>query len=202
MTISNKITLSRIFLIPIMIIILFIPGLEKELFLKITISQLIFTILFFLASFTDFLDGYIARKRNEVTTFGKFLDPIADKLLVLTGFIFLVKFSYWNSNLLNLQLISIGVIIILLREFMVTGVRLLASEKGHVIAASKLGKAKTVSTMISNLLFLFNGFNFKEALNINFDYLTFSFFLICVVLTIISGIDYLYKNRKIVLETI
>lgn len=202
MTISNKITLSRIFLIPIMIIILFIPGLEKELFLKITISQLIFTILFSLASFTDFLDGYIARKRNEVTTFGKFLDPIADKLLVLTGFIFLVKFSYWNSNLLNLQLISIGVIIILLREFMVTGVRLLASEKGHVIAASKLGKAKTVSTMISNLLFLFNGFNFKEALNINFDYLTFSFFLICVVLTIISGIDYLYKNRKIVLETI
>lgn len=202
MTISNKITLSRIFLIPIMIIILFIPGLEKELFLKITISQLIFTILFSLASFTDFLDGYIARKRNEVTTFGKFLDPIADKLLVLTGFIFLVKFSYWNSKLLNLQLISIGVIIILLREFMVTGVRLLASEKGHVIAASKLGKAKTVSTMISNLLFLFNGFNFKEALNINFDYLTFSFFLICVLLTIISGIDYLYKNRKIVLETI
>lgn len=202
MTISNRITLSRIFLIPIMIIILFIPGLEKKLFLQISISQLIFIILFSIASFTDFLDGYIARKRNEVTTFGKFLDPIADKLLVLTGFIFLVKFDYWSINNLNLVLISIGVIIIILREFMVTGVRLLASEKGHVIAASKLGKAKTVSTMISNLLFLFNGFNFKEAVKLDFDYLTFSVFLVCILLTIISGIDYLYKNRKIVLETI
>lgn len=201
MTISNKITLLRILLIPLMIIILFIPGLEKETFLKITISQLIFTILFIIASFTDFLDGYLARKRNEITTFGKFLDPIADKLLVLTGFIFLVKMPYWSINNTNLVLISVGVIIILLREFMVTGVRLLASEKGKVIAASKLGKAKTISTMISNIWFLFNGFNLKELMKTNFDYISFSIFLICILLTIISGIDYLYKNRKIVLET-
>ena len=94
MTLSNKITISRILLIPLMVLMLYIPPLKdiKTIF-NLNLAELLFAILFVVASTTDFLDGYLARKRNEVTTFGKFLDPIADKLLVLSGMLYIIVFK-------------------------------------------------------------------------------------------------------------
>ena len=124
MTISNKITITRICLIPVMIIFALIPSLnQNNLFWSITTGQLIFTIVFIIAAASDFLDGYLARKRDEITTFGKFLDPIADKLLVLAGFLFLLVFPNYLKQVYLYQII-IGVIIILLREFLVTGIKI------------------------------------------------------------------------------
>lgn len=209
MTTPNKITLFRIFIIPVMVIICLIPQLNIEIsgFFKITISQLIFLILFIIGSISDFLDGYLARKNNQVTTFGKFLDPIADKILVLTALIFLFIFPYWGKNeldeikIVNLAVIFTGVLIIILREFLVTGVRLLAVDSGIVIAASKLGKIKTASTMIAIIFMLFNGFGIGQALKLEYDYFSFTLYGIAILFTIISGVDYLYKNRNIILET-
>ena len=91
MTISNKITISRIVLVPVMILMIYIPPLRKiDTIFNLDLGELLFAILFVIASFTDFLDGHLARKRNEITTFGKFLDPIADKVLVLVDFYILL----------------------------------------------------------------------------------------------------------------
>ena len=139
MNLPNKITIARILLIPVMIIIPFL-GLNEIVFGDVTKGNLIVLIIFLVASFTDFLDGYLARKNNLVTTFGKFLDPIADKLLVLSALIMLVEqgiIPAWIP------------IIIAAREFIVSGIRMLAAGEGHVIAASWLGKVKTVSQMVA-----------------------------------------------------
>ena len=131
MTLPNKITVLRILLIPIMTIIVFIQPLNELImdigFVKMPLSQLIFLIIFIIASLTDFLDGYLARKNNQITTFGKFLDPIADKILVVTGFLYLMhigRIEFWV------------ILVIVLREFAVSGIRLIASKSGEVIAAS------------------------------------------------------------------
>ncbi len=128
MNLPNKITIARILLIPIMIIIPFF-GLNNIVFGGVTLSNLIVLIIFLIASFTDFLDGYIARKNNLVTTFGKFLDPIADKLLVLSALIMLVEQGIVPAWI---------PIIIAAREFIVSGIRMLAAGEGNVIAASWL----------------------------------------------------------------
>lgn len=202
MTISNKITITRICLIPVMIIFALIPSLnQNNLFWGITTGQLIFTIVFIIAAASDFLDGYLARKRDEITTFGKFLDPIADKLLVLAGFLFLLVFPNYLKQVYLYQII-IGVIIILLREFLVTGIRLVAVDNGLVIAASKLGKLKTMTTMFTLIFMLFNGFNLWNAFGWRYDYLSIAFFWLAIILTLISGIDYLIKNRKIILASV
>lgn len=202
MTITNKITITRICLIPVMIIFALIPSLnQNNLFWSITTGQLIFTIVFIIAAASDFLDGYLARKRDEITTFGKFLDPIADKLLVLAGFLFLLVFPNYLKQVYLYQII-IGVIIILLREFLVTGIRLVAVDNGLVIAASKLGKLKTMTTMFTLIFMLFNGFNLWNAFGWRYDYLSIAFFWLAIILTLISGIDYLIKNRKIILASV
>lgn len=204
MTTPNKITLFRILIIPIMVIIAVIPQLNKtNLFLDITISQLMFLILFIIGSLSDFLDGYLARKNNQITTFGKFLDPIADKLLVVTSILFLCLFPYW-AGLTNYIVIYTGLLIIIIREFLVTGVRLLAIEKQKVIAASKLGKIKTATTMVAITVMLFNGFHIHKFINKNsqIDYISYTLYAIAILFTIISGIDYLIKNKDIVLESI
>ena len=142
MNLANKLTIFRIILVPIMVIIPFI-GLESE-FYGIPITYLLIDIIFIIASITDKLDGYIARSKNQVTTFGKFLDPIADKILVLTALIMLVdmqKIPAWIP------------IIVMAREFLVSGYRLVAVQKGgKVISASKWGKLKTVTQMVPIIL--------------------------------------------------
>ena len=192
MNLANKLTIFRIILVPIMVIIPYI-GLKSS-YLGIPLSMLIMEGIFIIASITDKLDGYIARSRNQITTFGKFLDPLADKILVLAAMVVLVelkKIPAWIP------------IIVLTREFLVSGYRLIAVEKGgKVIAASVWGKLKTVTQMIALILVFidtsyFFGFvkgnltGFSLYLNIASSVLL----LISVVATIFSGYDYL-KNGK------
>lgn len=142
MNLANKLTIFRIILVPIMVIIPFL-GIKGEI-LGVPLTWLIVDLIFVIASITDKLDGYIARKRNEVTNFGKFADPLADKVLVLAAMIMLVendKIPAWIP------------IIVIAREFIVSGYRLIAMEKqGKVVAASIWGKLKTVTQMIAIIL--------------------------------------------------
>lgn len=203
MTLPNKLTLLRIIMIPAMVIIAYIDYLnDNYIFGNVSIANFIMALIFIIASLTDFLDGYIARKYNLVTTFGKFADPLADKLLVMAALL-----------VLSMQgIIPMFVpIIILSREFIVTGVRLVAVERGKVIAASKLGKYKTATTMVALIILFFhnvspvvleygqlNIFSFNDPI-----YSIGSIFLyVGLILTIVSGIDYIYKNRKIIFESI
>lgn len=208
MNVPNKLTIFRIILVPIMVIIpyLNIPG----EFIGVPITFLIMDIIFIVASITDKLDGSIARKKNLITTFGKFLDPIADKILVLAALILLVeldKIPAWIP------------IIILFRELIVSGYRLIASQNGgEVIAASKWGKLKTVTQMIAIILAFLDKFNFGDFIyrvkNINLVmqnsakiYMTsYQYFLnmivtilllVSVIATIFSGIDYLKGGKDL-----
>lgn len=200
MNLPNKITMIRICMIPLMVIIpyLNIQG-SYPVLGGLTYSNLIITILFLLASITDFLDGYLARKHNLVTTFGKFLDPIADKLLVLSALMMLVE-----SNIIPAWI----PIIIAAREFIVSGIRMLAAGEGNVIAASWLGKVKTVSQMVA-ITFAFLGnqaflaFLTKELVGseLILNVLMSLGMIVSVVATIWSGMDYFIKSKDIVLKS-
>jgi len=200
MNLPNKITLVRICMIPLMVIVpyLNVQG-NFSIFGGLTYTNLIITILFLLASFTDFLDGYLARKNNLVTTFGKFLDPIADKLLVLSALMMLVE-----SGIIPAWI----PIIIAAREFIVSGIRMLAAGEGNVIAASWLGKIKTVSQMVA-ITFAFLGnqsflaFLTKEMIGseLILNVLMSLGMLVAVVATIWSGVDYFMKSKDIVLKS-
>jgi CDP-diacylglycerol--glycerol-3-phosphate 3-phosphatidyltransferase len=187
MNLPNRLTLLRIILIPIIVIIPEINGLNKELFGGVTLSNLIVLIIFCVAAFTDYLDGHIARKYHLVTDFGKFMDPLADKLLVFAAFIILIEQGLpgWI------------VTVIVAREFMVTGIRILAANNQVVIAASKLGKAKTVSQMLTIIILLLNNYPFS-LINIPVGMIMM---YIAAGLTIISGIDYFIKNKDIILKS-
>lgn len=195
MNLANKLTLFRIILVPLMIIITFfnIPG----EFLGIPTTAWILNIIFIIASITDKLDGYIARSRNQITTFGKFLDPIADKILVITAMIILVemgKVPAWIPT------------VIVFREFIVSGYRLVAVEKGgKVIAASIWGKLKTVTQMIAIILAFIDNNSFgtiftgtlTNGYEITINILTTLMMIICVIATIFSGIDYLKGGKEL-----
>ncbi len=212
MTIANKITLSRIALIPVSLILLFVPSLQAEIrgFFQITIAQLVFILLFCLASFTDFLDGYLARKRGEVTTFGKFLDPIADKILVFTALIFLPVFPFWQVQFsikisgicLFLLLYLVSVLLILTREFLVTAARLVAVGENKVVAAAWLGKVKTAFTLGALIWLLFNGFSLDKMITPHFPVISFSLILISVILTIWSGLKYIWQLRAEIFKSV
>lgn len=198
MNLPNKITVARMLLIPIMIIVPYL-GLNNILFGSVTIGSFITLIIFLIASFTDFLDGYLARKNNLVTTFGKFLDPIADKLLVLSALIMLVEEGIipgWIS------------IIIAAREFIVSGIRMLAAGDGKVIAASWYGKVKTVSQMIAISLAFLSTNTFMQFTSVEMgtgalilNILMSLAMVIAVLTTILSGIDYFMKSKDIVLKS-
>ncbi|PKK93858.1 MAG: CDP-diacylglycerol--glycerol-3-phosphate 3-phosphatidyltransferase [Tenericutes bacterium HGW-Tenericutes-6] len=189
MTTANKLTILRVVMIPIMIVFIYLDGLKSQTgFFDMTQSRLIFTILFMIASFTDLLDGYIARKYNQITTFGKFLDPIADKVLVMVAFLYLMLET---PDLVPLW----AVMIVIVREFAVTGIRLLAVEKGNVIAASPYGKIKTATTMLALTMLLFNGFLLPI-------WISEIIFYIAIFFTVLSGFDYFWKNKKVILESI
>lgn len=199
MNLPNKLTLFRILLVPIMVII---PYLNiSGTFLQIPISYWIMGLIFALASYTDHLDGKLARKNNQITAFGKFADPLADKILVLAAMLIFVE-----ANSLPAWI----PIIVLFREFVVSGYRLIAVEKGgKVIAASIWGKIKTVSQMIAILLMFININNsniFGAFINGNLtgielivNILATIFMLISVIATIFSGWDYV-KNGKDLLK--
>lgn len=183
MTTATKITFLRLILIPIMVVFLIIPK-SNTIIINLNLNEFIAAIIFVIASFTDFLDGYIARKYNQITNFGKFLDPIADKILVLAAMTYLIstgRIYFWT------------VLIVIFREFLVTGIRLLAVEKGDVIAASPYGKLKTITTMIALIIMMFNDLYMPIIIVDIIWYLA-------VVLTVVSGLDYLLKNLNIFKE--
>ncbi len=193
MNLPNKLTVFRIILVPIMVIIPFL-GINGDL-LGIPVEWIIIDIIFIIASLTDKLDGFLARKNNQVTAFGKFLDPLADKILVLAAMMMLVeeqKLPAWIP------------IIVLAREFMVSGYRLIAVEQGgEVIAASKWGKLKTVTQMIAIILaFLdLNAFGdcFTGTLqggDLILNLIVTIMMIIQVIATIFSGIDYMKGAKK------
>lgn len=192
MNLPNKLTIFRIFLVPLMVIIPFL-GLDNK-YLGIPVQYLIIDLIFIIASITDKLDGFLARKNNQVTTFGKFLDPLADKILVLAAMIMLVEMN---------KLPAWIPIIILAREFMISGYRLIAVEKeGKVIGASKWGKLKTVTQMIAIILAFVDLNAFGKCFEGTLQGEEFILNLIMTIMmivqtlaTIISGIEYM-KNIK------
>lgn len=196
MNLPNKLTIFRIILVPIMVIIPFfnIPG----SFLNIPTSMWIINLIFIIASITDKLDGSIARATNQITTFGKFLDPIADKILVLSAMLILVeidKLPAWIP------------IVVLFREFVVSGYRLLEVEKGgKVIAASVWGKLKTVTQMIAIILAFIDVGGYFTFLQGNLNGVQYwinvvgsVIMTVSVIATIFSGWDYI-KNGKDLLK--
>ena len=177
MNLPNKLTILRIIMIPFCVLFMLLDGGVSQTY------RYIAAVIFIVASFTDLLDGKIARKYNLVTNFGKFMDPLADKLLVCSGLICFVGLG---------QLPAWFVIIIISREFIISGFRLVASDNGVVIAASYWGKFKTVSQMIMSVLLIVN----IPALSI----LTTIFSVIALVLTVVSLIDYIAKNYRVLTE--
>ncbi len=170
MNLANKITLVRLFLIPVFVIIFMISGRDMN----------IAAIVFIIASLTDAVDGHIARSRNMITNFGKFTDPLVDKVLTMAAFLVLVE-----DNTIP----AWPVIIIISRELIITGFRTLAADSGITIAASMWGKAKTTSQMISLVMLLLNVPSLNKA--------GIFVFYIAVILTVISGVDYIVKNKKV-----
>ena len=177
MNLQNKLTILRIIMIPFFVLFMLLDGGANQTY------RYIAAVIFIVASFTDLLDGKIARKYNLVTNFGKFMDPLADKLLVCSGLICFVGLG---------ALPAWFVIIIISREFIISGFRLVASDNGVVIAASYWGKFKTVSQMIMSVLLIVN----IPALSI----LTAIFSAIALVLTVVSLIDYIAKNYRVLTE--
>lgn len=172
MTLANKITMFRVVCIPVFIVLMYLEAPAMK------IAALV---VYTLGSISDFVDGYIARHYNQVTDFGKFMDPLADKMLVITAMLMFVAQGRMPAWVLAL---------VITREFAVSGLRLIAVEGGLVIAAGKSGKIKTASTMVCNILMLIPGF-----LNPTFDFVCS---MVILVTTLYSGIEYFVVNRDVV----
>ena len=170
MNLPNKLTILRVFLVPIFVIFM-LTDLGGQY------NNWISLVIFVAASLTDLLDGYLARKNNLVTNFGKFMDPLADKLLVCSALICLMAIDRVPAWM---------VLVIISREFIISGFRLVASDAGVVIAASYWGKFKTISQIVMII-----------ALLIEFPY-AFVFSWIAVILTIVSLVDYMAKNLNVI----
>lgn len=179
MNTPNKITLARIFLIPVFIVAFMTNN---------PYSDLLGAIIFLVASLTDGIDGHIARKYNLVTDFGKFLDPLADKLLVASALICFVELGRVSAWM---------VIVIIAREFIVTGLRSIAAAKGVVIAAAMTGKIKTCIQMAASVCAFFF---YAEPFVIGGFSVCYIAMFVSTLFTVYSGVEYLYVNRKLLLE--
>ena len=178
MNLPNKITIFRVCMIPVFLVFMLVPN--------IPCGNYIATAVFAIACASDALDGYIARKHNLVTNFGKFMDPLADKLLVCSALICFVELSYMPAWI---------VIVIIAREFIISGFRLIASDNGVVIAASYWGKFKTIAHMITCILLIVQlPFSWVEVVEQIFIWLS-------LVLTVVSLCEYIWKNRNVLKET-
>ena len=179
MNLPNKLTVLRVIMVPFFVAFMLIPSLGGAA------NKYIALALFCIASFTDFLDGYLARRDNLVTNFGKFMDPLADKLLVCSALICLIpsgKLATWI------------VLIIIAREFIISGFRLVASDSGIVIAASYWGKFKTVSHMTMIIMLILD---FQNPI---YQFVTGVVVGIGLVLTVVSLVDYVWKNKQVLTQ--
>lgn len=185
MNLPNKLTVLRILLVPFFVLFLLVNS--------IPYNYLWALIVFAVASITDCLDGYIARKYNLITNFGKFLDPLADKVLVLAAMIAFIELGLSSS---------VVVIVVIAREFLVTSLRLVAASDGTVIAASIYGKIKTITQMIAIVgILLLKTVEQFVSLSIDIDLISNVLMWITAVIAVISGIDYLWKNRHCINTT-
>lgn len=198
MTLPNKLTMFRIILIPLMVVVAYVPFFSSVSVGCLTLANLVNLIIFTVASLTDFLDGWIARKYNLVTTFGKFADPLADKLLVVSAMVILCTQLQGTSY--SWFIPGWVIIVILCREFIVSGIRLVAVERGNVIAAGFMGKLKTATTMVAIIFLFLYEIKFNEIPV--FGYIGAVMMYLALLFTIISGIEYFWKNRKVILESI
>ena len=198
MNLANKLTEFRMILVPVFVIIGYLGtfGVITGEFLGIPMALILMNVIFIIASITDKLDGYIARSRNQITTFGKFLDPLADKILVLSALVMLVEYGKipgWIP------------VVVLAREFIVSGYRMLEAEKGgKVVAASIWGKLKTATTMVAIIVVFFDKYSFFSFLNTPMTVAQYVInvtgtilMLVSVVATIFSGYDYLKGGKDL-----
>lgn len=207
MNLPNKLSILRILMIPVILLFILpinLMGFEPDTWNSFVMGfgRSLAGVLFIIASLTDLVDGKIARKHNLITSLGKFLDSLADKMLVISILVALVNVG---------RLSSILVIMIILREFMVTGIRMLASEKGVVMAAAMIGKIKTTIQMVAIIYILFESvliwlaelvFSNASAVTISTSvvFVGNTLFVASVIMTIISGLDYMFKNRSYLTE--
>ncbi len=182
MNIANKLTLMRVVLVFVFIGIIWIPILPFETTLWVAL------VIFIAASLTDFFDGYLARKLNLVTNLGKFMDPLADKMLVTAAMIAIID----KGPLLPAGILPAWIVVmILLREFIVSGIRLVAAAENKVIAANNLGKIKTVIQIFMIIVYLIPiTFNFIQPISLGLAYLA-------LFLTLLSGAEYVWQNRHV-----
>ena len=196
MNLPNKLTTIRLLSVPLFIIVYLIPyqslGIEIPVFdvlsTSLSLLDIILFLIFALSALTDYLDGYIARKQHLITTFGKFIDPIADKLIVNTTLLLLASTH---------DIHIIIPIIMISRDIIVDAIRLVASQKNVVLAASYLGKAKTMTQMIAICLLLLNNIVFAD-LHIPMDQIMI---WLATLISFVSGVDYFMKNRQYIMES-
>lgn len=196
MNLPNKLTVIRVLLVPLLILVYMFPydttGINVPVYhildTDISLVNIIILVIFIVASITDYFDGRIARSKKLITTFGKFADPIADKLLVNTIFLLLA-----SDGKINIIIPTI----MISRDTIVDAIKMSAASKQVVVAASKLGKLKTVSQMIALCFLLVNNFPFSV---LGIDLATILAW-IATVISVISGIDYFIKNREMLMET-
>lgn len=196
MNLPNKLTTIRLLSVPLFIIVYLIPyqslGIEIPVFdvlsTSLSLLDIILFLIFALSALTDYLDGYIARKQHLITTFGKFIDPIADKLIVNTTLLLL-------ASIHDIHIII--PIIMISRDIIVDAIRLVASQKNVVLAASYLGKAKTMTQMIAICLLLLNNIVFA-GLHIPMDQIMI---WLATLISFVSGVDYFMKNRQYIMES-
>ena len=169
MNTANKLTMLRVVLIPVFLVLLYVP---------VPFHRTFALVVFILASVTDFVDGYVARHYNQVTDFGKFMDPLADKMLVMAALLWFVEEE---------RLPAWAMLIVIVREFAVTALRLMAVERGRVIAAAWSGKVKTASTMVCICLMLIFARPWLDVLCA----------AVILVTTVYSGVEYFVKNRDV-----
>lgn len=196
MNLPNKLTTIRLLSVPLFIIVYLIPyqslGIEIPVFdvlsTSLSLLDIILFLIFALSALTDYLDGYIARKQHLITTFGKFIDPIADKLIVNTTLLLLAS-THGIHIIIPIIMIS--------RDIIVDAIRLVASQKNVVLAASYLGKAKTMTQMIAICLLLLNNIVFA-GLHIPMDQIMI---WLATLISFVSGVDYFMKNRQYIMES-
>ena len=188
MNIANRLTIARIVMIPVFLLMMCFPkdalGTVNVFQSNLSVSWILAMIIFSIASITDFLDGYLARKYHLITNFGKFADPLADKLLVMTAFITLV-----GAGVIPMWIVAV----IVCRELAVTGLRLLLVNDGEVLAAAWPGKVKTATQMLAIIFLLIDDFPVK---GLPFSIGTILLY-VCLVATVYSGVDYFIKNKHV-----
>lgn len=196
MNLPNRLSLIRIALIPILVLVVIFPYAQYDIsipvwtfdFVSISLTNIVVLVLFVIGSITDFLDGYIARKNNIITTFGKFVDPIADKMLTTTMFII-----FTAQGVIPM----VALLVMVWRDIIVDGIRMVASSEGEVIAAGYLGKIKTVAQMLTIIVILMNNLPFELASFPMADFLLW----FSVTISFVSGLSYFLQARHFLFKS-